>query len=219
MQLSFNGSKVKFEINYSSRLQHDCQEFLAYTLDELHEQLKIWNNIKRGGVDTNDTNSSGFASGPRTESATSGSSVESLSTVNDSDVSSSLQSPGSNCEAETSMQQDGLSNTKKRRRLTDDSEVSASVQSGDKEEVKNSSSEVENSGPVSVQHSDVQQDDDAESEVDMLEEEDEDKRVLKHKAKQAEGFWLNYIRDNNTIVNISVLYFNNLCLFIVKHFN
>ncbi|XP_021944503.1 uncharacterized protein LOC110842935 isoform X2 [Folsomia candida] len=180
--------------------QHDCQEFLAYTLDELHEQLKIWNNIKRGGVDTNDTNSSGFASGPRTESATSGSSVESLSTVNDSDVSSSLQSPGSNCEAETSMQQDGLSNTKKRRRLTDDSEVSASVQSGDKEEVKNSSSEVENSGPVSVQHSDVQQDDDAESEVDMLEEEDEDKRVLKHKAKQAEGFWLNYIRDNNTII-------------------
>lgn len=131
-----------------------------------------------------------------------------MSTVNDSDVSSSLQSPGSNGEAELQVQ-DPPNN--KRRRLTDDAEaapgsssVDKSIKSQNASPVKEeTSSEGENDPPQ--QHPDarmqIDEDVDVESDPDVAEEgEVRENGSLKEKAKLAEGFWMNYIRDNNTVI-------------------
>jgi hypothetical protein len=181
---------------------------LALTLDALHEQLKIWNSVKRGNA--NETCSSGFASAPGSGSGCS----EPLSVVNDSDVSSSLQSPGSNAEAAAEPLGHQEPSGSKKRRLTEDSEVTAGNSTDNtlksqgsspakEETVSEGENELLHPNENEIMHLDEndENEEDVESGEDVLEEgQDLGRRALKAKAKQAEGFWMNYIRDNNTVI-------------------
>lgn len=188
--------------------------------------MKLWNDAKR--VNENETNSSGFASG-----ATEPGSGESVSTAHDSDVSSSLQSPSSNVEIDNATQDVSA----KKRRMSDDSEATAveidveklaKCNNDNPDLMKEGTSECENGPPQQVDADPMQIDEnehendelDGESEADMEDGDDKEKRALKEKAKQAEGFWMNYIRDNNTVIASSFqgMYKSTVCYIPVSSF-
>jgi len=153
--------------------QHDCQEFLALTLDVLHEQLKTWNSFKKGDESI-------------VTSSSSSKNVQVSSTTNNSD-SESLPSPGESkhCigEDESKILSESLSPQMKRRKLEENSLKDVSM--------INQEAPIQTPNLVNGHREEIEP-----SPADRV----SNNISLEEQAKLASEFWTNYIKDNNTVI-------------------
>jgi hypothetical protein len=200
-------------------LQHDCQEFLISTLDVLHEQLKQWNNLKR---QDNECGSSTITTSGRSDTS---SGIYSAC-ASDTDISSSQTSPGETpCDPHS-----GCPRSKKRKlgvaaSLRSGEERSSvvvedikSIPSVSEEDSGNESiGKGSNCNDPHYQEDDEEEtilgldinhdrDEETNSRSDVIDVEVDSDHEMRgedsHESlvKEAENFWIKYIRENNTVI-------------------